>query len=137
MNRILALPLIIIAFAGRGHAQQPVFIANPSVAESALASDDVKGILLGNKTKWEAGNIKLVVLSEGALHEKVIQSYAQRSADQFDKYWKKQVFTGKGMAPVVAKTDAEVVDYVAKNPGAFGYITAGATPTGVKTLVVK
>jgi len=112
-------------------------IAHPSVPD-ALSHDDVKNILLGNKTKWDDGRvIKLAVLSEGAANEAVVQSFTTRSADQFDKYWKKQVFTGKGVAPDAFKTDAEMIAFVAKTPGSFGYISAGAKPDGVKTLVVQ
>src|SRR4051794_14344079 len=105
MKRISAFTLFFFAFAAAALAQEAAFIANPSVTEAELGSDDVKAILLGNKTKWSSGNIKLVVLAEGAVHDKVIQGYTQRSPDQFDKYWKKQVFTGKGIAPTVVKTE--------------------------------
>lgn len=118
-------------------AQEAIFIANPSVAESSLSADDLKNVLLGNKIKWSSGNLKLIVHSEGAVHQKVIQTYTQRSADQFDKYWKKQVFSGKGIAPATAKTDAEVVEYVSKNPGAFGYVAADSSHPGVKEIAIK
>lgn len=60
------------------------------------------------------------------MHDAVIQAHTQRSADQFDKYWKKLVFTGKGSAPATAKSDAEVLAYVAAHPGAVGYVTKSA-----------
>lgn len=73
--------------------------------------------------------IRLVVLTEGEIHAAVLHTYAQRAPDQFDKWWKKQVFTGKGAMPAQAKTDAEVVDYVAKTPGAFGYVAKSSAAT--------
>jgi ABC-type phosphate transport system substrate-binding protein len=119
-------------------AEDFVFVVHPSVAASDLSADDAKNILLGNKTKWDgSGNIKLVVLTEGAVHDKVIREHTQRSADQFDKYWKKLVFTGKGMAPATAKTDADVLDYVSKNPGSFGYVAKESATDKVKVLSIK
>jgi len=137
MKRIL-LVLALAGFALSARAQDAVFIANPATADSALKADDVKAILLGNKTKWDGGGIiKLVVLTDGALNDKVIRDYTQRSADQFDKYWKKLVFTGKGMPPATAKTDADVIEYVSKNPGSFGYVAKESAGDKVKIIEIK
>lgn len=119
-------------------AADAIFIAHPDAPSTQLPREDVKNILLGNRTKWEAGQvIKLAVLTEGAAHESVMQGILGRTPDQFDKFWKKQVFTGKGVMPVQFKTDAEIVGYVAANPGAFGYVTAGATLQGVKEVTLQ
>lgn len=136
MKHFFFLLLAALSFSA-AHAQEAVFIVHPSVTETSLTADDVKNVLLGNKTKWGSGNLKLVVLTEGAVHQKIIQTYTQRSTDQFDKYWKKQVFSGKGIAPTTAKTDAEVVEYVSKNPGAFGYVGLESPRLGTKEVTVK
>ncbi len=129
---------VLLAFASAASAADVVFITNSSTAADSLTKDDVKNILLGNKTKWDAGGIiKLTVLTAGAAHETVIQEYTTRSADQFDKYWKKQVFTGKGSAPDAFQTDAELLAFVAKTPGAFGYIATGTAPNGVKIVAIQ
>lgn len=134
-------PLLVAALAcvatAVATAADWVLVAHPDSAPASLSKEDVKNILLGNKTKWDAGGlIKLAVLTEGPVHDAVIQNFAARTADQFDKYWKKQVFTGKGVAPEAFKTDAELVAYVAKTPGAFGYVATGSAGTGVKTVAV-
>jgi len=119
-------------------AQEAVFIVHPDVADPAISADDAKSILLGNLTKWRSGPvIKLIVLTEGSVHEKTIKDYTQRTPDQFDKYWKKKVFTGQGSMPAQAKTDAEVIAYVAANPGALGYVDKTSVTDKVKELPVK
>jgi ABC-type phosphate transport system substrate-binding protein len=138
MKLLSILILALTAMTLGAKAQEVVLIVNPEVAESSVSSDDVKNILLGNKFKWEtAGNIKVVLLTDGPVHEKAIQQFTQRTVDQFDKFWKKQVFTGKGIMPAQVKTDAEVVDYVAKTPGAFGYIARENITDKVKVLPMK
>lgn len=141
MKRLYSLLFIaigLLATASLARAADYVFVTHPDTQVSTLSKDDVKNILLGNKTKWDSGGlIKLAVLTEGPVHEAVIQGFTARSADQFDKYWKKQVFTGKGIAPDAFKTDAELVAFVAKNPGAFGYIAGGTAPSGVKAVSVQ
>ena len=138
MKRLLLLATALFGLALPAHAQDAVFITNTASADASLSGDDVKAILLGNKTKWESGGvIKLVVLTEGAVNDKVIRDHTQRSADQFDKYWKKLVFTGKGMPPASAKTDADVLDYVSKNPGSLGYVAKESATDKVKVIAIK
>jgi ABC-type phosphate transport system substrate-binding protein len=138
MKHLLLLAAALCGLALGAHAQEAVFVTNTAAGDVSLSGDDVKSILLGNKTKWDGGgNIKLVVLTEGAVHDKVIRDHTQRSPDQFDKYWKKLVFTGKGMPPAAAKTDAEVIDYISKNPGSFGYVAAESAGDKVKVIAIK
>jgi ABC-type phosphate transport system substrate-binding protein len=138
MKRFFLLATVLFGLAAASLAQDAVFVTNPATADASLSGDDLKAILLGNKTKWESGGvIKLVVLTEGAVNDKVIRDHTQRSADQFDKYWKKLVFTGKGMPHATAKTDAEVIDYVSKTPGSFGYVAKESATDKVKVIAIK
>lgn len=130
---VLALGLFAVA-----RAQDVSFIVNPQGADASITADDLKAVLLGNKIKWNGGGvIKLAVLTSGPVHDKVMQDHAQRSADQFDKYWKKLVFTGKGVMPVQGADDAAIIDYVAKNPGALGYVATSSITDRVKALPVQ
>jgi ABC-type phosphate transport system substrate-binding protein len=138
MSRFLLILALFAGLTGAARAQDVALIVNPQGADASLSADDVKSVLLGNKTKWDGGGlIKLAVLTSGPAHEAVMTTYAQRSADQFDKYWKKQVFTGKGVMPQQAADDAAMIDYVAKTPGALGYVSRAAVTDRVKVLSVK
>lgn len=134
-----ALLFILASFVvcASGRSQDVAFIVHPSVKESELSAAEVKNILLGTKTNWSSGPLKLAVHAGGALHDLVIQRFTHRSSDQFEKYWKKQVFAGKGTMPTIAATDADMVAFVAGNPGAFGYVDASSVTTAVKRLEAK
>ena len=128
---------LLLAGATLASAADAVFVTNPSGPDS-LSKEEIKNILLGNKTRWDAGGlVKLAVLTQGPTHDAVVQEFTARSADQFEKYWKKQVFTGKGSAPDAFKTEADLLAFVAKTPGAFGYVAGGTPPEGVKTVAVR
>lgn len=136
--RLLLITLGLGVMTTMVRAADAVFVTHPDNNVATLSKEDVKNILLGNKAKWPSGGvIKLAVLSAGAVHEAVVQEYTARSADQFDKYWKKQVFTGKGIAPDTFKSDAELLAFIAKTPGAFGYVAAGAANNSVKVVGVQ
>ena len=136
--RILFLfVLSLTCMAALASAEDFVLITHPSGPDT-LSKDDVTSILLGNKTKWDSGgNIKLAILTEGPAHEAVVQTFTSRSADQFSKYWKKQVFTGKGSSPDAFNNDADMVAFVAKTPGSFGYIASGTATNGVKVIKIQ
>lgn len=138
MKRLATLLFACAAFALAARAADYQVIAHPDTPTTALSREDAKNILLGNKGRWDNGTvIKLAVLAGGPVHDKVISDLTSRTADQFDKYWKKQVFTGKGMMPESMADDAAMVAYVARTPGAFGYISAAAKTDGVKVIAVQ
>ncbi len=138
MLRITLLLTVLLSFAGLVRADDAVFIVNPAGADASISAEAAKAILLGNKTKWDGGGlIKLAVLTQGEAHEKIMHDFVQRSADQFDKYWKKMVFSGKGMMPVQAASDVDLIAYVAKTQGAIGYVSAASVTGAVKVLTVK
>ena len=135
LSRLL-LAGLALALAATARADG-TFITHPA-GPDALSRDEVKNILLGTRAKWDSGTlVKLAVLSGGPTHESLIQEFTARSADQFDKYWKKQVFTGKGSAPEAMKSDAEMIAYVSATAGAFGYVSAVPTGAAVKPIAIK
>jgi ABC-type phosphate transport system substrate-binding protein len=136
--RLIPLIALMIGLASIGRAQEPAFVVNKDTKVASLTADDVKNILLGTKLKFDDGtSIRLAVLVDGQVHEKVVRGFTQRSVDQFEKYWKRLVFTGKGIMAEQCKGDAEVIDYVSKNPGAFGYVDKSSVTPAVAIVEVK
>ena len=52
-------------------------------------------------------------------------------------YWSKQIFTGKGTPPKEVGNDASVLDLVANNKNAIGYVDAAQVSDGVKVVFTK
>ena len=133
--KILFLIAALCGFTAFAKAQDVALVVHPDFAETSVTADDVKQILLGSLAKWRGGQVvKLVVLTDGAVHTKVIRDFTQRTPEQFDKFWKRLVFTGAGTLPAQAKSDAEVIAYVAANPGAIGYVAVGSVSANVQVL---
>jgi ABC-type phosphate transport system substrate-binding protein len=115
-----------------------VIVANKDVPASGLAEADVKKIFLGNKTTWDSGEkIVFVVQDRTDAGKLFLKTYVKKSASQYDNYWKKQVFTGKGKAPMSFSSDQELVEYVDQTPGAVGYVSSGADTGNTKTISVQ
>jgi hypothetical protein len=113
-------------------------IANPSVRVSAVSVDELKNVFLITKTSLSDGShVEPILEKGGPTHEAFIKEYLGKSDAALQTYYRSLVFTGKASMPKTLAADAEVVVYVAKTKGAVGYVGAGASTAGVKTLEVK
>lgn len=114
-----------------------VIIKNKSVSDSTLSKDDLSKIYLGKKSSWSDGSrIRFVVL-EGSTHAAFLKNYVGKTESQFNTFWKKQVFTGKGSPPEEFNSDKAMVDFVAQTTGAIGYVSAGTDVSKVKTITIN
>lgn len=119
-------------------ADGAVIIVNRDVSSSSLSSDDVRQIFLGNKTSWENGEkIVFVVQEKTETADAFLKTFVKKSASQYDNFWKKQVFTGKGKAPQSFSSETELAEFISKTPGAIGYVSSGASTGKVKTIAVQ
>ncbi len=111
-------------------------VANREVPEEgALDQSKLAAIFLLRTTLWadgtrivpvnrEAGSDARATFTRNALHE----DNASLAA-----YWNAMHFSGK-QPPVVQESDAAMLSFVRRVPGAIGYIDAGTDPAGVKVL---
>ena len=60
-----------------------------------------------------------------------------RDVNAVKSFWQRQIFSGRGVPPPEKGSDSEVLAFVRANPGAVGYVSAGAKiGPGVKILEV-
>jgi len=113
-------------------------IANPNVAVSLLAAEDLKSVFLKTKTSLVDGSyVEPVLRKGGTVHEAFIRQFIGKTDFALETYYRSLVFTGRGRMPKTFDSEAEVVAYVTKTRGAIGYVSGDAALAGVKTLVVK
>lgn len=119
-------------------AQDVVIIANPDVPASSLSSEDIQKIFIGQKTEWENGSkIIFFTMGEATTNEAFLEKYVGKSSAQFNTFWKKQVFTGKGSMPKSSANDQEMVSNVTSQSGAIGYVSTGADLGSAKTISIQ
>jgi ABC-type phosphate transport system substrate-binding protein len=129
---------LMMGFSVPATAADFVIVANKSVSADSLSKGALQAIFLGEKTKWDDGKpIKIVTLDEGAAHKDFLRSIVGKTPSQFDGYWKKLIFTGKAAAPKAFDEAGKLVDFVAGQAGAVGYVAAGQAGDSVKTIAIK
>jgi ABC-type phosphate transport system substrate-binding protein len=135
--KLIVFVMLLSIIPGLCLAGDVVVIVNQSVSETTLSKQDVGNIYLGKKSSWSDGSkIKFVVLT-GDTHASFLKSYVGKSESQFNTFWKKQVFTGKGSPPKELDSDQAMVEFVAQTAGAIGYVSAGTDVSKVKTITIK
>jgi len=133
---VMALVCVLGAYA----AQRALLkvIANPSVSISSVSADELKNVFLVTKTSLSNGShVEPVLEKGGPVHEAFVKKYLGKTDAALQTYYRSLVFTGKASMPKTLGADTQIVAYVAKTKGAIGYVSAGASTAGVKTLEVK
>jgi len=135
---LFALFVVIGSLILAAHAQaQVIVIANPSVKASDVSKNDLKDVFTGASTSLGGGSVAPVLLKAGAAHEAFLQAYIGKNDTAYRAGWRSLVFSGQASMPKSLETDSAVVEFVAHNHGAIGYIGKAAPHEGVKVLTVK
>jgi len=132
--RFFILASLGIAFAQAGEV---AVIANASASFSEVSASDLKQIFLGAKSSLGGATVEPVLADEGASHEEFLTTYVGKSNSALRNTFKSLAFTGKASMPKSFKSDAAIVQYVAKTKGAIAYVSPAAVGPGVKKLAVK
>lgn len=113
-------------------------VVHPSNPTPALSRAEVADLFLKRTTRWASGVAVLPVdLEDGApAREAFSHRVLGRGVRAVLAYWQQRLFSGRGVPPPEKAGDAEVLAYVRAHPGAVGYVSPRAEPSGVKTVAV-
>lgn len=71
------------------------------------------------------------------VRQRFLSQYLQTDEDQYVGYWTVRRYVGKGTPPPEVKLPAEMIEAVAKTPGAIGYVDEADLPPGMNVLLRK
>ncbi|SNY46247.1 hypothetical protein SAMN06297280_1063 [Arsukibacterium tuosuense] len=131
LSRYLAIVLLLAASgAVMPVAADIAVIVNPANT-TALTNDELTRLYTGRSSALAAVNIAESSPLRGQFDEKGVG----RSSAQLKAHWSKLVFTGKGTPPLELATEAAVIEHVAQNPNAIGYVDATSVTDAVKVVL--
>jgi ABC-type phosphate transport system substrate-binding protein len=144
MHAPLALFVVIAALlAGCGDASAESdsvrVIVNAKNPTTKVSKQFVADAFLKKRTRW-GGDSPIQPVDLGQKHSvraKFSRSVLDRDVAAVRRYWAQLVFSGRGVPPPEVTDEDAVIAYVAKNAGAIGYVSAGATLTGVKAVSIE
>lgn len=105
---------------------------------ASLSTDDLNRIFLGKKTLWESGTriVPAMPEEESPAGETFLAGTLKKSVSQFRAYWKRLLFSGGGAVPKVFRSSSQLIDFVARQPGAIGVVEAQAVDDRVKVIEI-
>lgn len=134
----LALGAVAVAPAAT-RAEGYAVVVNAAHSGGALSKGDLADVFLRRATRWSTGEPIQVV--DQSLRSEVRVEFTHDvlalSSLAVLTYWQRQLTRGGERPPPVKSSDDEVLAFVAKTPGAIGYVLPGTpSPEGVKRLQV-
>ncbi len=134
---VLGMVWVLLGAVGRPAMAATIIIANENVGALEIEKRDLQKVFLGRASEFGGKRVVLATLRDGTPHKEFTDSYLQMTPQQFTNHWRKIVFSGTGKEPHSFDSEAELVAFVSKTPGAIGYISSGSSPSGVKMLKVN
>jgi ABC-type phosphate transport system substrate-binding protein len=126
-----------LIFTAQAQAQA-IVIANPSVKSADVSKSDLREVFTGAASSLKDGShVTPVLLKSGAAHDEFLTGYIGKNDTAFRAGWRSLVFSGQASMPKSLDSEAAVVEFVAHNPGAIGYISKATPHEGVKVIAVK
>jgi ABC-type phosphate transport system substrate-binding protein len=129
----------LCATATTAMAQDFKVIVNSGNATSELPGDVAAKLFLKQALKFPSGTAAQPV--DQAKGSPVRASFSKavlnRPVAAVETYWQQQIFAGKEVPPPAKTSDDDVIAFVKANPGAIGYVSAGAATAGVKVVDIK
>ncbi len=137
MKRVFWCIVLMTAIYSAAYAEV-LIIANKDVPETTLSQQEIQEIFLGKRVQWiDNSRIRFVTVGEPEVHSMFLKQYVKLSDSDWKIYWKRMVFTGRGLPPQTISTEAEVIDFVAKTKGAVGYVSSDGLPITPEKDTVK
>lgn len=114
-------------------------VVNKDNKVTTLATDDLNRIFLGKKTLWDSGTrvVPAMPEEESPAGEIFLAGTLKKSVSQFRAYWKRLLFSGGGTVPKVFRTSGQLMDFVARQPGAIAVVEASAVDDRVRVLEIS
>lgn len=142
---VCGLSFAFSAFAAEEPEETPppkptyAVIVSASNTTGSLSRSLLSRMLLKKVTKWDDETtitpLDLSAKSETRAH--FSKEIHKKSVKYIRRYWQKQMFSGRGTPPKQLKSDEDMLEYVAGNEGAIGYVSAGLLlPRSVRVVTV-
>jgi ABC-type phosphate transport system substrate-binding protein len=134
----LLIAFVALAPLGASAASFKV-VVNNGVNVSSMTKKDISDLFMKRVPKWSNGTPVVPVdqSDRSAVREEFSKLIHGKPTAAVKSYWQQQIFSGRDVPPVEKASDSEVLAMVRSNPGAVGYVDAGADTSGVKVLNVQ
>ena len=138
IGSVCVVALLLLAVSAAAQDGSFRVIVNSSNPAGSLRSAFVSELFLGKVRRWNHGETISPVdrSARSSVRAGFSKSVHHKSVGAVKSYWQQMIFSGRGVPPLELHSDAEVVAYVRRNPGAIGYVSGSASLNQVKIVQV-
>jgi ABC-type phosphate transport system substrate-binding protein len=135
---VIAVP-VTVARADKPAPPPYVVVVNAANRTTTASRKFVADAFLKKTTRWPNGEVIRPVdqSDDSGVRKRFTEDVLKRSVAAVKSYWQESVFSGRDLPPPELGSDGEVMSYVAKHPGAVGYVSGDADLVDVKIIGVE
>ena len=136
INKIIIIlsTLAVLGFSQLSFAGISV-IVNANSSLDAANKTEVVNLFLNKSKSLQGQRLTPVDQSKGqAARQQFYESVVRKNESQLKAYWSRLIFTGKGLPPAEIGNSKSVINRVANDPKAIGYISSDKVDSSVKVL---
>jgi ABC-type phosphate transport system substrate-binding protein len=114
-------------------------IVHPSNPLHAVARAHLADAFLKKVTRWHGGEVIRAVdlRADNPVRRRFSERVLKRSVGAVRSYWQQRIFSGRDVPPPELDSDDSVAAFVAKYPGALGYVSGAAKLANVRELAIE
>jgi len=120
IRSIITISLLTV----NAYAMEFIVVGNERLNIATISKDDLRDIYLGKKLFW-GDNVKIQSTYECCdciTAKDFIENIVGEDLDNFQRYWRRKLFSGSGIPPKKFENVDELIAFVAKNEGALGIV---------------
>lgn len=135
-NTFLGVLVIALSLASFASNAETVIIVSSQSDVNALNADEAERIFLGKIGNFPNGRTAIALdLPPGPERNAFYEKISRKNETQMKSYWARRIFSGKELPPKEAKSEAEMIELVARNPNTVGYIDSSKLNGTVKKIL--
>lgn len=109
-------------------------VVNKNFTTGNITKDQLKDIYLGDKIYWsDRTKINTTLINhDSEFTNTFIEEVVKKTPDQFNRYWRRKLFSGRGLPPIKFNSTEDLISFVESNEGSIGVV-----PNVMKNKKVK
>lgn len=145
--RRVASGLVLIAASAaaqpssdRASTREFVVVVNAANPAESIDRDELSKMFFKRLVKWPNGVAVDPIDLPPAVQPRIAfsKSVHRKPVGAIRAFWQQQIFSGRDVPPPEKNSDADVIEYVSRNPGAVGYVSATQQlQSGVKAVEIR
>lgn len=130
--------LLLLGICAASANADVAVIVHPSFPGTALSKSDFASLYLGRATTFPSGSQATPIdLPTGPVRNQMLSQLLDKTDAQMAHIWSRLVFSGNAKSLSRVADDKAMLERIAKDPSAIGYVDASSVSSSVKVLTIQ